>query len=293
MGISSDEGPGGATPEYERQRRVRIQENRAKLDALGLPAARQSCMIAGSSSSSKIASSFGSSNADLLSDTDPTWDEPIAHRKGYQAFVTSLDKSSFEGFKKCLELHISGGLSLILCLLCCNDLTKEKQKGSSKLSKLTNKTKTRGLDELLDDDFTLKQAIDLSIGERLVDSSETLSGFPQNSETIVASSSLHKKDSITNYRPSGRQKNKIVKSRIQLTEDEMVAYFFTLDEVGKGYLTLRDLHRLALAHDFSWTEDELFSMIQCFDSDGDGKLSLEDFRTIVCRCNILQDEGRP
>lgn len=54
------------------------------------------------------------------------------------------------------------------------------------------------------------QAIDLSIGERLGDSSETLSGFPQNSKTIEASSSLHKKDSKTNYRSAGRQKNKIV-----------------------------------------------------------------------------------
>lgn len=54
------------------------------------------------------------------------------------------------------------------------------------------------------------QAIDLSIGERLGNSSETLSGFPQNSKTIETSSSLHKKDSITNYRPAGRQKNKIV-----------------------------------------------------------------------------------
>lgn len=37
MGSSSDEVPGGATPEYERQRRVRIRENRARMDALGLP----------------------------------------------------------------------------------------------------------------------------------------------------------------------------------------------------------------------------------------------------------------
>ncbi|XP_042389960.1 uncharacterized protein LOC121981486 isoform X1 [Zingiber officinale] len=284
MGISSDEGPGGATPEYERQRRVRIQENRAKLDALGLPGLsaslhRHSPLPSKHQERRERTKKKSAQRTGSLEDNDEDY-QPSDSDRGREAEGTGESSSDDD---ECEEKEKKK-----------RSRRKEKQKGSSKLSKLTNKTKTRGLDELLDDDFTLKQAIDLSIGERLVDSSETLSGFPQNSETIVASSSLHKKDSITNYRPSGRQKNKIVKkSRIQLTEDEMVAYFFTLDEVGKGYLTLRDLHRLALAHDFSWTEDELFSMIQCFDSDGDGKLSLEDFRTIVCRCNILQDEGRP
>lgn len=44
-------------------------------------------------------------------------------------------------------------------------------------------------------------------------------------------------------------------------------------ESGKGGLTLRDVQRLAAAHDFTWSEREMADMIYCFDSDGDGKVS--------------------
>lgn len=40
-----------------------------------------------------------------------------------------------------------------------------------------------------------------------------------------------------------------------------------------GGLSLRDLQRVATAHDFMWTDKELADMIRCFDSDGDGKVS--------------------
>jgi Ca2+-binding EF-hand superfamily protein len=36
---------------------------------------------------------------------------------------------------------------------------------------------------------------------------------------------------------------------------------------------MRDIERVAMAHDFVWTEKELADMIRCFDSDGDGKVS--------------------
>lgn len=36
---------------------------------------------------------------------------------------------------------------------------------------------------------------------------------------------------------------------------------------------MRDLRRVAIAHDFMWTDKELAEMIQCFDTDGDGKVS--------------------
>lgn len=73
-----------------------------------------------------------------------------------------------------------------------------------------------------------------------------------------------------------------------MTEDEFVIHFFQFDEAGKGGISLRDLKRLAAAHDFTWTDKEMADMICCFDSDGDGKLSIEDFRKIVCRCNMIQ-----
>ena len=36
---------------------------------------------------------------------------------------------------------------------------------------------------------------------------------------------------------------------------------------------MRDLRRVAIAHDFMWTDKELSDMIHCFDSGGDGKVS--------------------
>ncbi|KAL0411498.1 UNVERIFIED_CONTAM: hypothetical protein Slati_3739500 [Sesamum latifolium] len=74
---------------------------------------------------------------------------------------------------------------------------------------------------------------------------------------------------------SGKRKRKKpgrqITSRVQMTEDEMLIHFFQFDETGKGGITLRDVERLAIAHDFTWSEKEMADMIRCFDSDGDGK----------------------
>lgn len=35
---------------------------------------------------------------------------------------------------------------------------------------------------------------------------------------------------------------------------------------------MRDLRRVAAAHDFLWSDEELGDMIHCFDVDGDGKV---------------------
>ncbi|GJN02224.1 hypothetical protein PR202_ga19554 [Eleusine coracana subsp. coracana] len=92
------------------------------------------------------------------------------------------------------------------------------------------------------------------------------------------------------YRPTTKAERGRVKSRIQLTEDDVIAFFFSFDEVGKGYITPWDLERMATINDFIWTDSEMSNMIRCFDSDGDGKINLEDFRNIVSRCNMLQEQ---
>lgn len=46
-------------------------------------------------------------------------------------------------------------------------------------------------------------------------------------------------------------------------------------ENWKGGITVRDLERVAIAHDFTWTDKELADMIRCFDSDGDGKVGCQ------------------
>lgn len=90
----------------------------------------------------------------------------------------------------------------------------------------------------------------------------------------------------------GRHKRKkSFTSRVQMTEDELIIHFYQFDEAGKGSVTIRDLQKIALAHDFIWTDEELADMIRCFDGDGDGKLNLDDFRKIVSRCNMLRGSG--
>lgn len=86
----------------------------------------------------------------------------------------------------------------------------------------------------------------------------------------------------------GGKGKKSFSSRVQMTEDDLILHFFQFDEAGKGAITMRDLRRVAIAHDFTWTDKELADMILCFDGDGDGKLTLDDFRKIAGRCNMMQ-----
>jgi len=45
-----------------------------------------------------------------------------------------------------------------------------------------------------------------------------------------------------------------------------------LSEGGKGFITRRDVAKMATVHDFTWTEEELQDMIRSFDMDKDGKV---------------------
>ncbi|XP_066345421.1 protein pxr1-like isoform X3 [Miscanthus floridulus] len=111
--------------------------------------------------------------------------------------------------------------------------------------------------------------------------------------TGASESTPHKNNSKASVQDSAKNKKikKLGKSRIQLTEDDVVA-FFSFDEVGKGYITPWDLERMATINDFIWTDSEISKMIRCFDNDGDGKINLEDFRSIVSQCNMLQEHEK-
>lgn len=78
-------------------------------------------------------------------------------------------------------------------------------------------------------------------------------------------------------------------SKMQMTGDELVLYFFQFDKAGKGFITLRDVATMATVHDFTWSDEELQDMIRCFDFDKDGKLSLDEFRKVVTRCRMLNE----
>ncbi|CAL5382742.1 unnamed protein product [Camellia sinensis] len=144
--------------------------------------------------------------------------------------------------------------------------------------------------DFVDDDEALMQAIALSLKDSVECSDVGCSGISQSAD-------LHLTDGMINERKGKaqsqedtrkRKRKKPVTSRVQMTEDELVLHFFQFDESGKGGISLRDLKRVAAAHDFTWKDNEMVDMIYCFDSNGDGKLSLDDFRKIVGQCNMIQ-----
>ncbi|KAK8711178.1 hypothetical protein V6N13_146470 [Hibiscus sabdariffa] len=81
------------------------------------------------------------------------------------------------------------------------------------------------------------------------------------------------------------QKKLVLKA---LNEKLNAEHLICILEAGKGGISMRDLRRVAIAHDFMWTDKELGDMIHCFDGDRDGKLNLDDFRKVVSRCNMLR-----
>ncbi|GER26367.1 calmodulin [Striga asiatica] len=131
---------------------------------------------------------------------------------------------------------------------------------------------TPSSDFVEDDDEALMQAIALSL-----------------QDTTNAAANDKRKEIPRSQNDSGKMKRKKpIGGRVKMTEDEMLVHFFQFDETGKGGFTLRDVQRLAMAHDFTWSEKELADMIYCFDTDGDGKINYDDFRKIVSGCNMLK-----
>ncbi|XP_056693487.1 uncharacterized protein [Spinacia oleracea] len=151
------------------------------------------------------------------------------------------------------------------------NLRSDKQKSLQKQPDMTN---------VMDEDEALKQAIALS----LKNTGET---------SDLQHAGLSQSDNHSPVVNTRKKKRPQFKSRVQMTEDDLVINFCQFDEAGKGSITLRDLQKMAASHDFSWTDKELADMIRCFDSDRDGKLTLDDFRNIILRCNMLQVPENP
>ncbi|CAI9781600.1 unnamed protein product [Fraxinus pennsylvanica] len=240
--------------DYELQRLKRIEENKNRMEALGLH---------------KIANSFMGS-------------VQKSHKK----------KSEKKGKRKMVDEDEEYKPSEIEEEMCSSseeersddEMFSGSQKGKAKKN-TTPKTQVPNSD-ILDDDDALMQAIALSLKDS--------AGFLDVPTSAPSQSSgAHAIDGIGNQKERNpniqedvekrkrKKMGKQINSRVQMTLDEMVIHFFHFDEVGKGNITLRDIQRVATAHDFTWSEKEISDMIYCFDSDGDGKLNLDDFRKIV------------
>ncbi|KAJ4800362.1 EF hand family protein [Rhynchospora pubera] len=241
--------------EYEKQRLLRIRENKARLEALGLPGLASS--VSNSNDLSHQAQAKSASTARDKKRKNKTKDNDDEE---YEPSDEDEDGDEEDDVEK------------------SQSSSKRKGKRSSfsskpKLSKNSRLNRGEKDGDFMDDDIALAEAIALSLGESVANKN----GGVQNKTS---------KTNSTAKKESFRNKNK---SRIQLSEDEVIAYFFSFDEVGKGYITEFDVEKMAIAHDFTWTDGEIAKMVRSFDSDGDRKLSLEDFRSIVSRCHMLQE----
>ncbi|KAJ9563296.1 hypothetical protein OSB04_008456 [Centaurea solstitialis] len=247
--------------DYEKQRMKRIEENKARMKAMGLDKMASSLIGSVPISKKKGKKKVGLEDDEEYKPTDK--DEESSSSSGSEDGDEEDDDDEF---------RISR--------------TKPKVKNSTPSRKIS---KLSGSSDFVDDDDALMKAIALS----LQDSSGFLdiagSSPPQNSGANASVAENSDRKQIVSKDDSGKRKRKnLFTSRVQMSEDELILHFFQFDEAGKGGINLRDVRRIAASHDFTWTDEEMGNMIRFFDSDGDGKLSLEDFTKIVERCNMRQ-----
>ncbi|XP_008232581.1 PREDICTED: uncharacterized protein LOC103331713 [Prunus mume] len=254
---------GSSVSEYEKQRLSRIAENRARMEALGLPKIASSVMGSGQNGKRKN-KKVQKGKAKVFEDDEeyrPEEEESCSYSSQED------DDDDYLGEKT------SGS-------------RRKKNKGSKSKKALPRSILSNK--DCIDDDEALKQAIAMSLQGSVEVSAVAHSGPLQRSNVDNAKVNERKGN---NQIPedTGRKRKKSFASRLQMTEDELVLHFFQFDENCNGGLSLRDLQRVATAHDFMWTDKELADMIRCFDCDGDGKLSLDEFRKIVVRCNMIKE----
>ncbi|XP_075476477.1 uncharacterized protein LOC142517871 isoform X2 [Primulina tabacum] len=272
---SENEKNGEENPiQYERERLERIEENKRRMEALGLHKMAKSFMGSVKKAHKKHNEKKGKKK---MVDEDEEYNPTEEERSS-----SGDEDEEFSG---------SG---------------KKKGKRSASTPKKYRSAKKLTFTSDFVDDNDLMQAIALSLqdsagfldvksnclpsGANLRDNSpSTASG------AIFIDSSSDKRNENLDLQDDSqkRKRKKPITRRVQMSEDEVLIHFFQFDETGNEGFFLRDLCRLAAAHDFTWSEKDMADMIHLFDSDGDGKITLDDFRKIVCRCNMLKgsDQG--
>ncbi|XP_049380665.1 uncharacterized protein LOC125845233 isoform X2 [Solanum stenotomum] len=269
----------GKLTDYEKQRMKRIEENRARMKAMGLHKMATSLMGASPKPQKKDKDRKGKKKVvDEDEDYEPAQSED------------EDDDGNFEVPK--------------------SQLKKSKKKIQTTQKRVSNTTVPTDMD-FVDDDVALMQAIALSLQDSAgflnlankvpmqgtdadstkKDSNEKAFLKKVSNEKASLKKASNEKDVGTCNQEdvTGKRKRKQqARNREQMTEDDLIMHFFQFDEAGKGSISFRDLQKMVVSHDFTWSDEDLANMIRCFDSSGDGKLSLDDFRKIVVRCNMIQ-----
>ncbi|XP_047063925.1 uncharacterized protein LOC124671617, partial [Lolium rigidum] len=265
--------------DYEKERLSRIRENEARLQALGIRRLAASPLLNQPSSAAAAKRKQKKRSDDVDEEYLPS-DESGGEEEENGESSSDSDEHDGKETKSSSRSRQKG--------------KKKKLLNSGNSSKSTVREEGVPVTDFMDEDAALQQAIALSLAEPSQNSvtaigAETSSAGAKGRKGTPCENKNNTpiQDSAKNRKPK-----KQVRSRIQLSEDDVVAFFFSFDEARKGHITPWDLERMANVNDFIWTDSEISKMIQCFDSDRDGKINLEDFRAIVSRCNMLQEPGQ-
>lgn len=269
----------GKLTDYEKQRMKRIEENRARMEAMGLHKMATSLMGSSPKPQKKGKDRKGKKKVvdeDEDEDYEPAQSEDLSCDTGEDDEQNDAD---FEVSKSQLKKS-----------------KKKIQTPKKRVSKRTVATDT----DFVDDDVALMQAIALSLQDSAgflnlankvpmqgIDADSTKKD--SNEKASLKKASKEKVGTCNQEDATGKRKRKQqIRNRVQMTEDDLIMHFFQFDEAGKGSINFRDLQKMAVSHDFTWSDEDMANMIRCFDSNGDGKLSLDDFRKIAVRCNMIQ-----
>nr|XP_035818949.1 uncharacterized protein LOC100282842 isoform X1 [Zea mays] len=205
--------------EYEKQRLSRIRENEARLEALGLRSLAASPLLRNSSP--------GTAKGKQKKRSVDEDEEYVPSDSGGE----EKDESSSESAQ---DEEVDGeGKSASM------SRAKGKKRKLSKSGKSTKNTPTKGsasFAEVVDDDTSLQQAIALSLAE-YSEKPVTSLGAETSSTVTRASESTPQKNSKASIQDSAKNKKikKLGKSRIQLSEDDVVQFFFSFDDKPRGF----------------------------------------------------------
>eukprot|EP01018_Ginkgo_biloba_P015540 Gb_03412 [translate_table: standard] len=286
-GASSEESSeGGANKktmrltDYERQRLHRIEENKAKILALGLPTLASS--LPQYSKNKKLRTASRKTLGKAQSKHDDNEYQPSTEDE-----QSNSSSDQIEDIEDKVQIPKKGTPGRR------RSVGRPKGKKMKSLNSLTTDKSSKEhdsapVDNELDDDFALQQALALSMGVSMEDAAAIAAASKEDSDLGRSKAKGKAKDEVDEV-PRGKRQRRQTKNinTMQLSEDEVIAFFFFFDETGKGKITVRDLERVARLHDFTWSKQEITDMISIFDKDQDGQLSLDDFQTIVGRCNMI------
>ncbi|XP_057487134.1 uncharacterized protein LOC130773198 isoform X2 [Actinidia eriantha] len=191
--------------DYERQRMKRIEENRDRMEALGLKTMASSLM--GSVQSTKKKKSESKGKAKMIEE-----DEEYRPREGEEGSSSSSeedeDDEDFSGSRR----------------------SKVNKKYSTPKKKVPVQ-KLMSNSDFVDDDEALMQAIALSLKDSAECPDVGCSGIPQSSDAHLTDGLINeRKGNARIQEDTGKRKRKrMVASRVRMTEDELVVHFFQFD----------------------------------------------------------------